>query len=66
MNLVGNACVSTSERLDLLRREVQVLTQMDHRGIVRMVDCYKDANSVHIVTERCTGGELFDGEAGRS
>lgn len=33
---------------------------MDHDGIMKMVDCYEDAKFVHIVTERYTGGELFD------
>src|SRR6056300_1991928 len=25
-----------------------------------MVNCYEDLNYVHIVTEKCSGGELFD------
>jgi serine/threonine protein kinase len=33
---------------------------MTHRGIMKMVDCYEDRDYVHIITERCTGGELFD------
>ncbi|KAL7541932.1 hypothetical protein ACHAWF_007049 [Thalassiosira exigua] len=47
-------------RLDHLRREVQLLSRVDHDGIMRMVDCYEDADYVHIVTEKYTGGELFD------
>jgi len=47
-------------RLDHLQREVYLLHKMDHVGIMKMVDCYEDAQFVHIVTERYTGGELFD------
>ena len=51
---------SKTRRLDHLRREVYLLSKMNHHGIMKMVDCYEDAEYVHIVTERYTGGELFD------
>lgn len=47
-------------RLDHIRREVELLRSVDHCGIMKMVDCFEDADYVHIVTERYTGGELFD------
>jgi len=47
-------------RLDHLQREVDLLSQMNHKGILMIADCYEDAKYVHIVTELCTGGELFD------
>lgn len=34
--------------------------EMKHDSIMTMVDCYEDADYVHIVTEKYTGGELFD------
>jgi hypothetical protein len=27
---------------------------------LQLVDVYEDANHLHLVTELCTGGELFD------
>ena len=47
-------------RLDHLQREVYLLSKTNHNGIMRMVDCYEDADYIHIVTEKYTGGELFD------
>jgi len=47
-------------RPDHLRREVSLLRAVDHPGIMKMVDCYEDSDYVHIVTEKYTGGELFD------
>jgi len=47
-------------RLDHLQREVYLLSKMNHNGIMRMVDCYEDPRHVHIVTDKYTGGELFD------
>lgn len=46
--------------IDHLRREIEVLSSIQHTSIIRMVDCYEDLNYVHIVTEKCSGGELFD------
>ena len=47
-------------RLDHLQREVHLLSVMNHNGIMRMVDCYEDPEHVHIITEKYTGGELFE------
>ena len=47
-------------RLDHLQREVYLLANVDHKCVMRMVDCYEDAECVHIITEKYTGGELFD------
>jgi len=47
-------------RLDHLQREIYLLANVNHHGIMKMVDCYEDAECVHIITEKYTGGELFD------
>ena len=43
-------------RRDHNRREIQLLRCVDHLGIMRMIDCYEDAEYVHVVSERYTGG----------
>ena len=43
-----------------LAREILLLQEMKHENIVRLVDVYEDADYVHLVTDLCTGGELFD------
>jgi len=47
-------------RRDHIQREIRSLRSVDHPGMMKLVDCYEDDAYVHIVTERCTGGELFD------
>lgn len=47
-------------RLDHLKREVYLLSKMNHDNIINMIDCYEDEDHVHIVTDKYTGGELFD------
>ncbi|KAL7475090.1 hypothetical protein ACHAW6_001022 [Cyclotella cf. meneghiniana] len=51
---------SKVSRVDHLQREVYLLSKINHENIMKMVDCYEDEDYVHIVTERYTGGELFD------
>ena len=51
---------SKIRRFDHVQREIHLLSQINHHGIMRMVDCYEDAERVHIITEKYTGGELFD------
>ena len=51
---------SKIRRFDHVQREIHLLSQINHHGIMKMVDCYEDADRVHIITEKYTGGELFD------
>lgn len=51
---------STIGRLDHLQREIYLLASVDHQNIMKIMDCYEDAECVHIITENYTGGELFD------
>ena len=53
-------------REDGLAREISLLRETRHRNIVRLVDAFEDEDYVHIVTELCTGGELFDRIVARS
>lgn len=51
---------SEVENLRYLKREVQMLSKVKHKNIIKLVGCYEDDRYAHIVTEACTGGELFD------
>merc|ERR1712194_96063 len=43
-----------------LAREIMLLQEMKHDNIVHLVDVFEDADYVHLVTDLCVGGELFD------
>jgi len=45
---------------DHIQREIQLLRSIDHPGIVKLVDYYEDGANIYIVTEKYTGGELFE------
>lgn len=50
--------VGTNE-LELLRREIDVLREVDHPNIIKFYDTYEDNTNIFIVMEYCSGGELF-------
>lgn len=48
------------KNLNLLRDEVELLLNIDHPYIIRLYDVYEDQKYLHLVTEYCSGGNLFD------
>jgi len=40
--------------------QVEVMKMLDHPGIVRLYETYRDQTKLHLVMEQCQGGDLFD------
>ena len=47
-------------KVDVLRREVALLKECDHPNIISLIEVHEDQKYLHLITELCTGGELFD------
>lgn len=45
---------------DIIAREIILLQQVEHDSIVKLIDFYEDEKYIHLVTDLCTGGELYD------
>ena len=43
-----------------LRYEIDILKNLDHQNIVKLYEVFEDSGHIYLVTELCTGGELFD------
>lgn len=50
----------SKEELELIINEIKILVKLDHPYIININEIYQDEHFIHIVTELCEGGELFD------
>ena len=48
------------KHIEVLQREISILREVTHPHIIALVDVFEDTKYLHLVTEVCTGGELFD------
>ena len=51
---------SSSSNPEHLRREIENLQRVNHPNVMKLYNVYMDDQYIHLVTELCTGGELFD------
>lgn len=40
--------------------ELETMQDLDHPNILKMFELYEDPKRIYLVTELCTGGELYD------
>lgn len=52
--------LTNQDAMQTILNEVSILRALDHPNILKLYECYSDRFSYCIVTELCTGGELFD------
>mmetsp|Transcript_40928 Transcript_40928/g.52709 ORF Transcript_40928/g.52709 Transcript_40928/m.52709 type:complete len:497 (+) Transcript_40928:275-1765(+) len=45
--------------LECLRKEIAILKGLDHPNILKLKEVYEDEKFIHLITPRCSGGELF-------
>jgi calcium-dependent protein kinase len=55
----GGSGPSSSALMGLVLNELEVILQLDHYHIARVFEVYESSTSVFLVTELCTGGELY-------
>ncbi|ORX82673.1 Pkinase-domain-containing protein [Basidiobolus meristosporus CBS 931.73] len=60
VKLIKRALVATETRLIKIKREVNVLSSLDHPNIVRLFEVIETDKYIGIIIEYASGGELFD------
>jgi calcium-dependent protein kinase len=48
------------KNIEQFRAEISILQQLDHPHILKLYEYFEDAKNFYVITELCTGGELFD------
>ena len=43
-----------------LRQEIDLLSQLDHPNVVKIVNAFENENEITLIMDLCEGGELFD------
>eukprot|EP01083_Nonionella_stella_P260433 888014_1 len=51
---------SKVNKVEVLKREIDILKEVQHPNLSRLFEVHEDAKYSHLITELCTGGELFD------
>lgn len=46
--------------LEKLRLEIRYMAQLDHPNIIRLHECFESSNSIYLILELCTGGDLYE------
>ena len=60
VKIISKKSLKSQEDLETMQQEVSILRTLDHPNILKIHETYQDKFSYFIVTELCTGGELFD------
>lgn len=47
-------------KVEVLKREIALLKEIHHPNIIELMEVHEDQKYLHLITELCTGGELFD------
>ena len=50
---------SDIEQNECFKKEIDISLDLDHETIVKCIDIYEDNNTIHLVLEEITGGDLF-------
>jgi calcium-dependent protein kinase len=51
---------SKVSKIGILKREIEILAEVKHKNIIKLIEVHEDIKYLHLITELCTGGELFD------
>ena len=58
------ACKTIDKRqisnLERFADEITILKNLDHPNVIKLFEYFEDEKRVYLITELCTGGELFD------
>lgn len=65
VKIIKKECLQGNEKLRFFY-EMEIMKKLDHPNILRIFEVFQDQKRYYLITELCTGGELFDEISKRS
>ena len=59
VKIINKKYIAEEDKLKLIK-EIDILKQLDHPNIIKLYEFFQDEKRYFLVTEYCSGGELFD------
>mmetsp|Transcript_18283 Transcript_18283/g.24107 ORF Transcript_18283/g.24107 Transcript_18283/m.24107 type:complete len:683 (+) Transcript_18283:476-2524(+) len=59
MKTLSKGRVRTEKKMQDLRNEIRVMSEVDHPNIIRLMDVFETEHHIFLIIELCTGGELL-------
>jgi len=60
MKIISKGSMTREEESKRFLNEIEILKNLDHPNILKLYEFYQDQKNYYLITEYCTGGELFD------
>lgn len=59
VKIINKKYIAEEDKQKLIK-EIDILKQLDHPNIIKLYEFFQDEKRYFLVTEYCSGGELFD------
>ncbi len=59
LKILSKRLVVKDEATDLVRREIEIQSHLDHPNILRMYGFFHDEKNIYLILEYASGGEIY-------
>ena len=60
LKVIKKSKYKSNAELKMIKNEIAIMKLVDHPNIVKLFEFFEDDESFFIITEYCSGGQLFE------
>jgi len=60
LKIIAKAKYKTEAEIKMIKNEILIMKSVDHPNIVKLFEFFEDEDKIYIITEFCSGGQLYD------